>query len=260
MTTLLEVDDVSVRFGGLYALRDLSFSVEAGQLVSVIGPNGAGKTTLFNVIAGRFKPTRGDVRVAGSSVRQLGLREMNRLGVGRTFQIARPFRSLSVAENIRVALAAHRRAGPLGALAPRRRDSWAQQSLGELLELTGLAAVAGRSADALNIGGLRRLEIARALAGDPKLLLLDEPAAGIGADGFRPLAELIHTVKERGVTILLVEHYVGFALSLCEKVVVLDEGHKIAEGQPEVIRNDPGVIAAYLGTETAATKPAAPSS
>src|ERR1043165_9528688 len=110
--TLLEVDDVSVRFGGLHALRDLSFSVDAGELVSVMGPNGAGKTTLFNVIAGRFKPARGDVRVAGTSVRKLGLREMNRLGVGRTFQVARPFRSLSVAENLRVALAAHRPSGP----------------------------------------------------------------------------------------------------------------------------------------------------
>lgn len=250
--TLLEVERVSVRFGGLYALKGVDLTAEEGELVSVIGPNGAGKTTLFNVIAGRFKPASGDVRVSGRSVRSLGTRQMNLLGVARTFQIARPFRSLSVAENVEVALAAHRGGGRAGVLALRSRDAAARQRIAELLELTGLTAVARRRADELNIGGLRRLEIARALAGEPKLLLLDEPAAGIGADGFRPLAELIRTIKERRMTILLVEHYVGFALSLCEKVVVLDEGQKIAEGEPEAIRNDPRVIAAYLGTDPAA--------
>lgn len=246
--TLLEVENVAVRFGGLYALKGVDLTADEGELVSVIGPNGAGKTTLFNVIAGRFRPTSGDVRIGGRSVRRLGTREVSLLGVGRTFQVARPFKSLSVAENIQVALAAHRRNGRAGALGLRRHDLDARQRLSDLLELSGLTEQARRSADSLNIGGLRRLEIARALAGEPKLLLLDEPAAGIGADGFRPLADLIRTIKARGVTILLVEHYVGFALSLCEKAVVLDEGAKIAEGLPDAIRANPRVIAAYLGT------------
>jgi len=246
---LLEVDHVSLRFGGLYALTEVDLSVEDGALVAVIGPNGAGKTTLFNVIAGRFKPTAGDVRLNGRSIRSLGLRGVNVLGVARTFQIARPFGSLSVAQNVQAALAPHRDAHR-SSLAPRWCDADARRRLAELLELTELASVADRRSGELNIGGLRRLEIARALAGDPTLLLLDEPAAGIGADGIRPLAELIRAIRKHGTTILLVEHYVGFALSLADKVVVLDEGRKLAEGDPEVVRRDPRVIAAYLGTDT----------
>jgi branched-chain amino acid transport system ATP-binding protein len=244
---LLEVDDLSVRFGGVRALSNVTFAVESGEFVSVIGPNGAGKTTLFNVIAGRFRPTSGDVRVKGHSVRRLGQMRMNRLGVGRTFQVARPFRSLTVADNVRLAAASHRYGRSPRMLRLRRFDRAVRERADALLELVDLVDVAGRPASDLNMGSLRRLEAARALASEPEILLLDEPAAGIGADGIRPLARLIEKIGAGGTTVLLVEHHVGFALALCDRVVVLDEGRKIAEGAPDEIRSDERVIEAYLG-------------
>ena len=253
---LLEVDGLVVRFGGLTALDRVSFTVEAGEFVSIIGPNGAGKTTLFNVIAGAQAPTLGDVRFAGRSIRGLGASRISHLGVARTFQVAKPFRSLSVRENVRLAAAGHRIVSPTRTFGLRRRADDATAKVEEMLALTGLDVMAERRAAELNIGELRRLEIARALAAEPRLLLLDEPAAGIGADGIRPLAQLIAATREHGVTVLLVEHHVGFALSLCDRVVVLDEGQVIADGAPDVVRRDTRVVNAYLGktsTETDTT-------
>ncbi len=244
---LLEVDGLTVRFGGVTALDGINLVVAAGEFVSIIGPNGAGKTTLFNVIAGAQTPTRGEVRFDGRSIRGLGATRMSHLGVSRTFQVARPFRSLSVRENVRLAAAGPRRLTSARTLEPRLRARDAACRVDELLALTELERAAGRRAAELNIGELRRLELARALAAEPRLLLLDEPAAGIGADGMRPLAQLITGTRERGLTVLLVEHHVGFALSLCDRAVVLDAGRVIANGTPDAVRYDPAVVNAYLG-------------
>jgi branched-chain amino acid transport system ATP-binding protein len=248
---LLEIDDLTVRFGGVVALAGVSFEVAKHELVAIIGPNGAGKTTLFNVIAGVIPPTSGAVHFEGRPTRRRGPSQMSHIGVRRTFQVARPFASMTVMENIRISLPSRRTLCSLRALKLRKRDRQYVARVDELLELTGLTQLGDIKASQLNIGGLRRLEIARALAGNPDVLLLDEPAAGIGADGMRPLAELIRGVGKRGVTILLVEHHVGLALSLSDRVIVLDEGRLIASGKPEAIREDERVISAYLGTSRA---------
>jgi ABC-type branched-subunit amino acid transport system ATPase component len=220
--------------------------VQAGEFVSLIGPNGAGKTTLFNVIAGAQAPTSGTVRLDGRPTRGLGATRMSYLGVARTFQVARPFRSLTVRENVRLGAAGRRTLASGRALGPRRHGATIGP-VADLLALTGLENKADTKAGELNIGELRRLELARALAARPRLLLLDEPAAGIGADGMRPLAHLIAGARDADVTVLLVEHHVGFALSLADRAVVLDAGRVIADGAPDVVRNDPAVVNAYLG-------------
>ena len=244
---LLEIDDVSVRFGGLVALRDVTFEVEEGQFISIIGPNGAGKTTLFNAIAGVIRPTSGRIRFRGREVQGSRPSHMSHVGIRRTFQVARPFASMTVRENVRIAAAGRAVLHSARSLGLRARSRTLGERVDELLQTTGLTPEAGRRASELNIGGLRRLEIARALASEPTVLLLDEPAAGIGVDGLRPLTDLIRGVHHRGLTVLLVEHYVGLALSLSDRVIVLDEGTMIAQGTPEQVRNDERVITAYLG-------------
>ena len=259
--SLLELHELSVRYGGVKALDGVDLSVAAGEGVAIIGPNGAGKTTLFNVVAGVQRATSGTVTLDGHQIRGASPAAMSRLGVARTFQVARPFTSLSVADNVAIAVGGHRHARGLAALGLRSRDRDATRFVAELMARVGLEKVAGKPAQGLTMGELRRLEIARALAGDPRLLMLDEPAAGIGADGMRDLGVLIRSVREQGITVLLVEHYVGFALSLCDRVVVLDMGAKIVEGTPDEIRGDERVINAYLGRSgTAERSPDVPSS
>lgn len=245
--SLLELKKVNVRYGGVKALTDVDLSVAESEGVAIIGPNGAGKTTLFNVIAGVQRASSGSVTLNGLAVRSGSPAAMSRLGVARTFQVARPFASLSVHDNVAIAVGGHRHPRGLTSLALRSRDREASSLIAELVQRVGLASVADRSAAELTMGELRRLEIARALAGKPRVLMLDEPAAGIGADGMRDLGDLIRSVRHQGITVLLVEHYVGFALSLCDRAVVLDMGVKIAEGTPEEIRGDERVINAYLG-------------
>lgn len=244
---LLEIDRLTVRFGGVTALNDVSFRVDQGEFVSIIGPNGAGKTTLFNVIAGVLPASGGEVRFKHRSLHQVKPAYMSHYGVRRTFQVARPFKTMTVRDNVLASAATKRVLHSARVMRPFRRDKGVAGEVDALLTLTGLTELASRRASELNMGGLRRLEIARALAGKPDVLLLDEPAAGIGADGMRSLAALIRTVSERGLTVLLVEHYVGLALSLADRVVVLDEGRLIANGTPAEIRNDERVISAYLG-------------
>ena len=231
------------------AVENVSFSVDQGEWVSIIGPNGAGKTTLFNLIAGVFKPTAGTVRFEGRAIHHLGVASRVRVGIARTFQIARPFPSLSVRDNVLLA-AGHAQTRALGrALRPRWRAPEAERATDRILERVGLSQQAADSASTLNVSGLRRLEIARALALDPKLLLLDEPAAGLGAERIADLAGLVTDLHREGRTILLVEHHVGFALSRCDRAIVLDQGSLLAQGSPDAIRNDARVISAYLGDE-----------
>jgi branched-chain amino acid transport system ATP-binding protein len=253
--SLLELQKLSVRYGGVKALDDIDLSVAEGEGVAIIGPNGAGKTTLFNVVAGVQRASSGTVVLDGRPVRGSSPAAMSRLGVARTFQVARPFTSLSVADNVAIAVGGHRHARGAGSLALRSRDREASRLVEELTRRVGLDAVADRSAAELTMGELRRLEIARALAGEPRLLMLDEPAAGIGTDGMHDLGDLIRSVRQEGITVLLVEHYVGFALSLCDRAVVLDMGAKIAEGTPAEIRGDERVINAYLGRSGSTARP-----
>ncbi|WP_347354792.1 ABC transporter ATP-binding protein [Intrasporangium sp.] len=252
---LLRLEGVGMSFGGLQALADIDLTLADGELLSVIGPNGAGKSTLFNVISGIYEPTAGSVWVRGDKITRFRPDHMHAKGIGRTFQIARPIGSLSVRDNVLLGAGGHRMRHLTTALRPRTKDVALRDRVDELLDLTDLTGIAHHSASALTPGDQRRLEIARALADEPAVVLLDEPAAGIGADGMRPLADLIRAIRDRGVAVVLVEHYVGLALSLCDRALVLESGRILAQGPPEQVRSDERVIRAYLGTRRSGRKP-----
>jgi branched-chain amino acid transport system ATP-binding protein len=252
--SLLELDRVEKVFGGLRAVRSVSFSVEPRAVFGLIGPNGAGKTTIFNVITGVYKPDGGRVLLSGEDISGKGPARIARLGVARTFQNIRVFRSMTVEENVMVAGHHLHQSNLLDALLRTRAFARDETSLRkraqELLEVLGLKAARNDLAGSLPYGSQRRLEIARALMLSPKVLLLDEPAAGMNSQEARDLEKQIRFLRdEMGLTVVLVEHNMSVVLSVCDAVHVVDHGETIAEGPPDAIKRDPKVLAAYLGQE-----------
>lgn len=252
MSELLEIFGVTQRFGGLRAISDFNLTVKPGETIGVIGPNGAGKTTLFNLITGIFKPTEGTIHCNGRLLNDRLPNQIAALGIARTFQNIRLFRELSVLDNVRIAYDSQLHYGPLAGLltTPGQRKDEAKSIAAsmELLSLFQLADVAYEGAGNLSYGSQRKLEIARALALKPSVLLLDEPAAGMNPSETRELTEFLEWVKLHfEVTILLIEHHMHLVMALCQRIKVLDFGVTIAEGTPDEIRANPRVIEAYLG-------------
>jgi branched-chain amino acid transport system ATP-binding protein len=254
---LLELRRTGIRFGGLRAVQDLDLSIPEGQLYGLIGPNGAGKTTVFNLITGIYAPTEGDVLLGGRSIVGIGPARVAASGVGRTFQNIRLFGGLTVLENVLVGMDRHLK-GTLLESAFRLPRYWSEEVAAtdqarKLLETFGLLPMAALGAEELPYGLRRRLEIARALATRPRLLLLDEPAAGMNPSEADDLMHLIAWVRDTfGVTILLIEHHMAVVMGICERITVLDHGARIAEGTAAEIKRDPTVIEAYLGAEAEA--------
>lgn len=237
--TMLDVSSLGKTFGGVTALRDISFTVEQGDIVGIMGANGAGKTTLFSIIAGNTRASTGTIRFDGRTITGLKPHRISQAGIARTFQIVRPFRGLSVRENVKTSL-------QFGAR--RLGQSAAQAETGTILETTGLAAAAGQLAGSLTLAQQKRLEVARALAGGPRIILLDEVMAGLTPTEVLEMIDLVQRIRsDMTITVLIIEHVMGALMKLSDRIIVLHHGEMIAEGTPAAVAGDPAVQDAYLG-------------